>query len=90
MSLEERAKVNFDHPDSLDTELLIQHVQQLKQGRSVEVPTYDFASHSRTTEYVTMQPRKIILVEGILILCDPQLVQEMNFKVFVVRIQVLL
>jgi uridine kinase len=85
LSLLERASMNFDHPDSLDTDLMIQHIRHLKEGRSVEVPTYDFSTHSRTETPVTVEPKRIILVEGILILCNPELVQEMNLKVFVVR-----
>ena len=84
MPLEERAKTNFDHPESLETELLIQHVQQLKQGLSCQVPTYDFTTHSRTNETILMEPRKIVLVEGILIFCHPDLVKELDIKVFVV------
>jgi uridine kinase len=84
--MEERAATNFDHPDSLDTALLVQHVKDLKNGLSVEVPTYDFAIHTRTKVTETRTPRKIILVEGILIFTDPQLVKELDMKVFVVRV----
>lgn len=83
-SMEERAKNNFDHPDSLETDLMVQHIQKLKEGSSVEVPAYDFATHSRKAESVLMIPQKIILVEGILLFCEPELVQELDVKVFVV------
>lgn len=83
LSFEERAKTNFDHPDSLDTMLLVQHIKDLKEGKSVEVPTYDFSLHSRTTTTVTKEPRPIILVEGILLFTNPDLVEEMNLKIFV-------
>lgn len=82
--MEERAKTNFDHPDSLDTELLVQHVRDLKKGLSVDVPHYDFATHGRTSDVAKVVPRKIILVEGILIFSNPDLVKEMDLKVFVV------
>ena len=84
MTIQERAKTNFDHPNSLETDLLVQHIQSLKQGTTVEVPTYDFSTHSRTGETFTQEPRDIVLVEGILIFCHPELVDELDVKVFVV------
>lgn len=83
LSFEERAKTNFDHPSSLDTQLLIQHIKDLKQGFSVNVPNYDFGTHMRTKKVTNVEPKKIILVEGILIFSDPLLVEEMDVKVFV-------
>lgn len=83
-SFEERASTNFDHPDSLDTALLVQHIRDLKQGLAVDVPTYDFTSHIRTTITEKRTPRKIILVEGILIFTESELVKEFDIKVFVV------
>lgn len=83
LTLEERAKTNFDHPSSLDTSLLIQHVQDLKQGKTVEVPNYDFSTHMRTNVTTTVQPKPIVIVEGILIFSDPDLVKELDVKVFV-------
>jgi uridine kinase len=84
-SLEERAQTNFDHPESLETDLLLEHIRTLKQGLPTNVPSYDFATHSRTSEgIIAVHPRKIILVEGILIFCHPELVKEMDVKVFVV------
>jgi uridine kinase len=83
-SIEERAKTNFDHPESLETDLLLEHIRTLKQGLPAKVPTYDFATHSRMSEETATLPRKIILVEGILIFCHPELVKEMDIKVFVV------
>jgi uridine kinase len=82
-SLEERALTNFDHPDSLDTDLLIQHVRQLKRGETVQIPTYDFVTHSRTPTTITLAPAKIILVEGILIFSHPQLLAELDIRVYV-------
>jgi uridine kinase len=70
--------------ESLETDLLLEHIRTLKQGLPANVPTYDFATHSRMSEETATQPRKIILVEGILIFCHPELVKEMDIKVFVV------
>lgn len=84
-TFEERALTNFDHPDSLDTALLVEHIRQLKKGETVEIPTYDFATHLRTEKTEERVPRKIILVEGILIFTEPELVKELDIKVFVVR-----
>ena len=83
LSFEERAKTNFDHPDSLDTELLVQHIKALKEGKSVDVPTYDFATHYRTTTTIRKEPKKIIILEGILLFTHPELVTEMSMKVYV-------
>lgn len=82
--LEERVQTNFDHPESLDTDLLLEHVRTLKQGLPVNVPAYDFTTHSRMSEGTVTPPRKIIVVEGILIFCHPELLKEMDIKVFVV------
>lgn len=79
----QRAEVNFDHPNSLETDLLIRHIEQLKDGQSVQVPIYDFATHSRTDRTYTVQPRGVILVEGILIFVEPALRDLCNVKIFV-------
>ena len=84
-TLEERSKTNFDHPDSLDTQLLVEHIQQLKLGNVVNLPTYDFKTHSRTPITTLVQPKPIILVEGILIFTNQDLCNELDIKVFVVR-----
>ncbi|KAJ0395412.1 hypothetical protein P43SY_003836 [Pythium insidiosum] len=83
LSMEERAEHNFDHPDSLETELLVQHVKELRAGKTVQVPMYDFSTHSRCKETVTMQPNSVILVEGILIFADKDLASLMDIKIFV-------
>lgn len=83
LSLAERAKANFDHPNALDTALLVEHLQALKRGESVEVPEYCFATHARLARTVTVEPRRVILVEGILIFADRALVRELAIKVFV-------
>lgn len=79
----QRAQVNFDHPDSLETELLIEHVKQLKQGLAVEVPLYDFTTHSRTGDTVRVAPQRVVIVEGILIFAEPRLRELFDIKIFV-------
>jgi uridine kinase len=83
LRLEERAALNYDHPDSLETDLLVQHVHALRAGQAVEVPVYDFARHARQPATETMTPRKAVIVEGILIFTDPELRKLMDVKVFV-------
>jgi uridine kinase len=79
----QRAEVNFDHPNSLETDLLIQHIAALRDGRPVEVPIYDFSTHSRTNRAFTVMPRRVILVEGILIFVDAALRDLFDIKLFV-------
>ncbi|HEY3475169.1 MAG TPA: uridine kinase [Anaerolineales bacterium] len=79
----QRAEVNFDHPDSLETDLLIEHIATLRAGNPVEVPIYDFSTHSRTDKTFTVQPRRVILVEGILIFTEPALHKMFDVKIFV-------
>ena len=83
LRLEERATLNWDHPDSLETDLLVRHVLELKHGRAVEVPMYDFARYARRPASETALPRRAIIVEGILIFADAPLRQLMDVKVFV-------
>ncbi len=79
----QRAEVNFDHPNSLETELLIAHIEQLKRGQAVAVPVYDFSTHSRTDKTFTVNPRGVIIVEGILIFVEPALRDLFDIKIFV-------
>jgi uridine kinase len=79
----ERAQLNFDHPDSLDNELLISHLRQLQVGRAVEIPVYDYKTDSRTTTARRVDPQPVILVEGILIFADKRLRELMDVKIFV-------
>jgi uridine kinase len=79
----QRIQVNFDHPNSLETGLLTQHILQLKNGFAVDVPIYDFSTHSRTERTYTVQPRGVILVEGILIFAEAALRDLFNVKIFV-------
>jgi uridine kinase len=79
----ERGLLNFDHPDSLDNDLLIVHLKQLQAGQAVEVPVYDFKTHTRTPETRHVDPQPVILVEGILIFADLRLRELMDVKIFV-------
>jgi len=79
----QRAMQNFDHPDALDNELLIAHLQELKAGRAVEIPVYDFTTHSRTAETRRVEPHRILLLEGILIFADARLRRLMDVKIYV-------
>lgn len=79
----ERARVNFDHPDSLDNELLHEHLQALKAGQGVDAPQYDFTTHSRRAETVRIAPRPIIVVEGILLFALPSLREAFDIKLYV-------
>ena len=79
----ERARQNFDHPDALENTLLIAHLKALKEGRPVEVPVYDFTTHTRTDETVRVEPHRVILLEGILIFADADLRSLMDVKIYV-------
>lgn len=79
----QRNEFNFDHPNSLETELLIRHITALRHGKAVEVPIYDFSTDSRTTRTFTVQPCNVILVEGILIFTEPALRKLFDIKIFV-------
>jgi uridine kinase len=83
LRLEERASLNFDHPDSLETPLLVEHVRALRAGQTVAVPDYDFTMHARKAETTTITPRAALIVEGILIFTDKALRDLMDVKVFV-------
>src|SRR5919199_977568 len=83
LRLEERAALNYDHPDSLETDLLVRHLHELRAGRPVEVPVYDFARYARHGNTQTVPPRRAIIVEGILIYTDAALRSLMDVKVFV-------
>ena len=80
---EERARVNFDHPDSLETSLLIEHLRALREGQAVEIPIYDFTKHMRTKETRRVEPAPVILVEGILIFVEPELRAALDVKLYV-------
>jgi uridine kinase len=83
LPLEERRKQNFDHPDSIETPLLIRHLRQLRLGQAVDIPTYDFATYIRKAETRRIQPHKVIILEGILVFADRELRELMDIKIFV-------
>ena len=80
---DQKAAVNFDHPDSLETELMIKHIHKLINGQSVELPIYDFSTHSRTGKTIRVDPQRVIIVEGILIFAEPELRKLFDVKLFV-------
>lgn len=83
MTYEERCKLNYDHPDAFDTDLMIEHIKKLKQWESIERPVYDFTIHNRVKETVTVYPAKVIVVEGILIFENKELLDLFDIKVFI-------
>jgi len=83
LPLDFRRAVNFDHPDAVDNDLLVEHLKALKNGQQVELPVYDFKHHMRLPETLRVEPTPIIIIEGILIFADARLLQEMDIKVFV-------
>ena len=80
---EERKKINYDHPDAFETDLLLEHLKELKNGHAIQCPVYDYVHHNRSDEFVEVEPRKIILLEGILVLADERLRDLTDIKVFV-------
>ena len=83
LPINQRREVNFDNPDSLESALMREHIMALKEWKAIEVPVYDFTTHSRTTETLHVQPRRVILVEGLLILAEPTLRSLFDVKIFV-------
>lgn len=83
MPLDFRDRANFDHPDAIDNDLLVAHLRALRRGETVELPIYDFKTHTRRPETARTPPRPIIIVEGILVFADKRLLDEMDIKVFV-------
>lgn len=83
LSPEERSKTNYDHPDAFDWPLMMQHVQALRSGQSIEMPTYDFTQHNRDTQTITVLPAPIIVIEGLFALYDAELRKMMSLKIFV-------
>ncbi|HBN64154.1 MULTISPECIES: uridine kinase [Muribaculaceae] len=81
--VEERSKINFDEPAAIEWSLLVEHIRQLKEGRDIEMPTYSYLTCTRQEETVTVAPREVVIVEGILVLTDPVLREMMDVKVFV-------
>lgn len=83
LPFEERTRVNFDHPDALDNELLCQHLDALHQGQPIDKPVYDFSTHTRSRDVVRIQPRPVVVVEGILVLAHEGIRDRLDIKVFV-------
>ena len=83
MTYEERSQINYDEPDAFDTPLMVQHLQQLRQGETVLCPVYDYTIHNRSEETVEIAPKRVIIVEGILIFADEALREQMDIRVFV-------
>jgi uridine kinase len=83
LPMEERAKINFDHPASLESSLLAEHLRQLRAGHAVDVPIYDFVTHTRLPETRAIRPAPVIIVEGILVFAEPALREQMDIKIFV-------
>ena len=83
LSIEERKMVNYDHPDAFDTDMMIEHLRRLKAGQPIECPIYDYTTYSRCQETTRVEPRKVILVEGILIFENKVLCSQMDIKIFV-------
>ena len=80
---EDRKKVNYDHPDSLETDLMLQHLELLKSGHAIDCPVYDYSQHTRSDKILHIEPKKIILAEGILLLSDPRIRNMIDIKIYV-------
>lgn len=83
LSFEERTKTNYDHPDAFDTALLLEHLKKLSQGEAIDKPIYDFANHTRKKETVRVEPKDIVVLEGIMILVEPEIRNILDIKIFV-------
>lgn len=83
LTMEERVKTNYDHPNSMDHHLLVEHLRQLKQREAIEIPEYDYSEHNRKTTTKNFTPKKIIILEGILLLTDEEIRNEINVSIFV-------
>ena len=83
LSLADRAKINFDHPDAFEHDLYLKHLALLKQGEAVDIPVYDFSTHSRTTEVERVEPAELIIGEGHLLFVIPEVVREFELRIFV-------
>ncbi|MEZ7890374.1 MAG: uridine kinase [Candidatus Wallbacteria bacterium] len=83
LKLEERAKINYDHPDALDNDLLLEHLKDLKSGKTINKPIYNFVTYTRSNETITIEPKPLIVLEGFLIFVDPRIRQMCDIKIFV-------
>ena len=83
LTYEERTKLNYDHPDAFDTWLMVEHIKALKEGKTVDCPTYSFVEHNRASETIAIKPSKVVIVDGILIFENKELRDMMDIKVYV-------
>lgn len=83
MPYSERSRLNYDHPNAFETELMLKHLRALKKGRTVDCPVYDYSAHNRSSKTITVKPAKVLVVEGILIFADKALCDEMDIKIYV-------
>jgi uridine kinase len=83
MPLDERHQANFDHPDAIDSDMLVNHIKRLKQGEPIEMPVYDMVTHTRRDETESLEPKPVVIVEGILIFAEPRLLALLDVRVFV-------
>lgn len=83
LAFEDRKKINFDHPKSIDFDLLVSHLKDLKAGKNIQQPVYSFKEHNRTGETIEIEPRKVVIVEGILILTHPEIRKMFDIKIYV-------
>lgn len=83
MPLDERHQANFDHPDSIDSDMLVNHIKRLKQGQSIEMPIYDYKTHTRIEETEHIDPKPVVIVEGILIFAEARVLDLLDFRIFV-------
>ena len=83
MPLDERRQANFDHPDSIDSDMLVNHIMRLKQGLTVEMPLYDFKTHTRSDRIEIIEPKPVVIVEGILIFAEPRVLDLLDVRVYV-------
>jgi len=83
MPLDERHQANFDHPDSIDSDTLVDHLKRLRQGLSVDMPIYDFVTHTRSDKFEVIEPKPVVIVEGILIFAEKRVLDQLDMRVFV-------
>ncbi|MGD9562063.1 MAG: uridine kinase [Pyrinomonadaceae bacterium] len=83
MPLDERHQANFDHPDAIDSEMLVNHLMRIKQGLSIEMPLYDFVTHTRSEKIEMIEPKPVVIVEGILIFAEPRVLDLLDLRIFV-------
>ncbi len=83
LSIQERIQTNYDHPDSIDQDLMLSHIQKLKRGEAIEVPEYDYTQHNRSDKIIRVTPSQVIIYEGILLFNNPKIRQELDLRIFI-------